>query len=87
MGRAYSLDLRNRVVAAVMRGKSRRAAAALFDISVASRGEVDATRIRDGQPGGPAEGWQTALSFGRPARLAIGSSQREARSDAACTSD
>jgi transposase len=36
MGRAYSLDLRKRVVAAVIRGKSRRAAAALFDISVAS---------------------------------------------------
>jgi transposase len=35
MGRAYSLDLRNRVVAAVGRGKSRRAAA-LFDVSVAS---------------------------------------------------
>jgi transposase len=34
MGRAYSLDLR--VVAAVMRGKSRRAAAAPFDVSVAS---------------------------------------------------
>ena len=36
MGRAYSLDLRKRVVAAVMRGKSRRAAAARFDVSVAS---------------------------------------------------
>jgi hypothetical protein len=36
MGRAYSLDLRKRVVAAVVRGKSRRAAAALFDVSVAS---------------------------------------------------
>jgi transposase len=36
MARAYCLDLRERVVAAVVRGKSRRAAAALFDISVAS---------------------------------------------------
>jgi transposase len=36
MGRAYSLDLRKRVVAAGVRGKSRRAAAALFDVSVAS---------------------------------------------------
>ena len=36
MGRAYSLDLRKRVVAAVVCGKSRRAAAALFDVSVAS---------------------------------------------------
>jgi transposase len=36
MARAYSLDLRERVVAAVLRGLSRRAAAALFDVSVAS---------------------------------------------------
>jgi hypothetical protein len=34
MGRAYFFDLRKRVVA--MRGKSRRAVAALFDVSVAS---------------------------------------------------
>ena len=36
MGRAYSLDLRERVVAAVAAGKSCRAAAATFKISVAS---------------------------------------------------
>jgi transposase len=36
MARAYSLDLRERVVAAVLRGLSCRAVAALFDVSVAS---------------------------------------------------
>jgi len=52
MGRAYSLDLRNRVVAAVLRGKSCRAVAALFDVSVASvvkwtqRGETGSPATR-----------------------------------------
>jgi transposase len=78
--------LRKRVVAAVVRGKSHRAVTALFDVSVASVVKWT-TRIRDGQPGGQADGWQTALSFGGPGRLAIGASQREARSDAACPSD
>jgi transposase len=36
MARAYSLDLRERVVAAVLRGAPCRAAAALFNVSVAS---------------------------------------------------
>ena len=36
MGRAYSLDLRERVVAAVMAGESCRSAAATFKVSVAS---------------------------------------------------
>jgi transposase len=36
MARAYSLDLRERVVASVAGGKSCRAVAALFDVSVAS---------------------------------------------------
>src|SRR4029077_4361775 len=36
MARAYSLDLRERVVASVARGKSCRTVAALFDVSVAS---------------------------------------------------
>ena len=36
MARAYSLDLRERVVASVRRGRSCRAVAALFDVSVAS---------------------------------------------------
>ena len=36
MARAYSLDLRERVVAAVLRGLSSRAVAALFDVSAAS---------------------------------------------------
>ena len=36
MARAYSLDLRERVVASVARGHSCRAVAALFDVSVAS---------------------------------------------------
>jgi transposase len=36
MARAYSLDLRERVVAAVLRGLSCRAVAVRFDVSVAS---------------------------------------------------
>jgi len=36
MARAYSLDLRERVVAAVLRGLSCRAVASRFDVSVAS---------------------------------------------------
>jgi transposase len=36
MGRAYSLDLRERVVAAVAAGESCRAVAATFKVSVAS---------------------------------------------------
>ncbi len=36
MARAYSLDLRERVVAAVLRGPSCRAVAVRFDVSVAS---------------------------------------------------
>ncbi len=36
MARAYSLDLRERVVAAVSRGESCRSVAAAFDVSVAS---------------------------------------------------
>ena len=36
MGRAYSLDLRERVVAAVASGESCRAVAATFKVSVAS---------------------------------------------------
>jgi transposase len=36
MARAYSLDLRERVVASVASGKSCRTVAALFDVSVAS---------------------------------------------------
>ncbi len=36
MARAYSMDLRERVVGAVVGGKSCRAVAALFDVSVAS---------------------------------------------------
>jgi len=75
MGRAYSLDLR--VVAAVMRGKSRRAAAAPFDVSVAS---VVKWTQRASETGSPRPGRWAANgpNFGRPARLAVGSSQREA---------
>jgi transposase len=56
MGRAYSLDLRKRVVAAVMRGKSRRAAAALFDISVASVVKWTQRAYETGSPAAPPMG-------------------------------
>jgi transposase len=36
MARAYSLDLRERVVAAIAKGQQCRAVAAIFDVSVAS---------------------------------------------------
>ena len=74
MARAYSLDLRERVVAAVLRGLSCRAVAALFDVSVAS---VVKWAQRARETGSPA-----ARPM-RPAQLAAGSSRREGRSDAA----
>lgn len=78
MARAFSLDLRERVVAAVSRGLSCRAVAVRFDVSVAS---VVKWAQRARATGSPADGRQAALSFGGPAQLAVGSSRREARSD------
>ena len=47
MARPYSIDLRERLVAAVWRGgiKSRRAAAARFEVAESHGGEVDAARV------------------------------------------
>ena len=46
MARAYSLDLRERVVGAVAAGQSCRSAAKTFMVSVAERGEVGPQRQR-----------------------------------------
>ena len=64
MARAYSLDLRERVVGADLRGETCRAVAAAFDVSVASVVKWS-QRARDRQPGGEGDGWQTALSARR----------------------
>jgi len=87
MGRAYSLDLRKRVVAAVVRGKSRRAAAALFDVSVASVVKWTQRAYETGSPAArPMGGKRPYLLAGQRDWL-LARSQREARSDAACPSD
>ena len=56
MARAYSLDLRERVVAAVIDGRSCRQVAGLFRVSVASVVKWVAAGAIDGQPRGPADG-------------------------------
>ena len=81
MARAYSLDLRERVVAAVLHGLSCRAVAVRFDVSVASVVKWAQRARETGSPAARPMGWQAALSFGGPAQLAAGSSRREARSD------
>jgi hypothetical protein len=86
MGRAYSLDLRKRVVAAVVGGKSRRAAAALFDVSVAS---VVKWTQRAYETGSPAAGRWVANGpiFCRASATGCWRVSTRSRSDAACPSD
>jgi transposase len=50
MGAPYSLDLRNRVVAAVGSGLSRRAAAARFDVSISTAIRWTRRMIDEGSP-------------------------------------
>lgn len=78
MARAYSLDLRERVVGLVASGETCRAVGELYDVSVASRREVVAAGAGDGQCGGQADGRQAALPAGGRARLAAGTAGREA---------
>ena len=65
MGRPYSLDLRQRVVAAVGCGKSCRAVAATFKVSVASVVKWSQRKRRTGSAAASPMGWRN-----RPLRLA-----------------
>ena len=64
MARAYSLDLRERVVAAVAAGESCRAVAARFGVERGERGEVVAAVPRDRQRGGSTDGRQSPYVAG-----------------------
>ena len=82
MARAYSLDLRERVVAAVLRGMSGRAVAVLFGVGAASVVKGAQRARATGSPA--ARPWAASGPIfwrGRP--LAAGPSRREARSDVA----
>jgi transposase len=83
MGRAYSLDLRERVVAAVAAGQSCRSVANTFMVSVASVVEVVAAPPRRWQPGGAEDGRAQALPCGAREGLGSDADRREARPDAA----
>jgi transposase-like protein len=81
MARAYSLDLRERVVAAVAKGQTCRAVAGTFGVSVASVVKWS-QRFRatgSGQTGGRTP----SLCAGRPAQLGAGKDRRSARPDPA----
>ena len=65
MSRAYSLDLRDRVVASVEGGRSCRETARLFDVSVASVVKWSQRKRRTGSAAASPMGWRN-----RPLRLA-----------------
>jgi transposase len=65
MSRAYSLDLRDRVVASVEDGRSCRETARLFDVSVASVVKWSQRKRRTGSAAASPMGWRN-----RPLRLA-----------------
>ena len=83
MAKPYSQDLRNRVIASVAGGRSRRATATLFAVSIASvvkwaqhwRATGTATTKRMG-------GWLPAVAA-RRAGVVIGADRREAGTDPA----
>jgi transposase len=64
MSRAYSLDLRDRVVASVEVGRSCRETARLFDVSVASVVKWSQRKRRTGSAAASPMGWRN-----RPLRL------------------
>ena len=72
MGRAYSLDLRERVVAAVAAGESCRAVAATFKVSVASVVKWSQRYRATGSAAARPIGRQAALRAGWRAGLAAG---------------
>lgn len=63
MARPYSDDLRGRVAASIVSGRSARETARLFEVSVAS-GEVVETLAGDGKRGIAADGPQAAAFVG-----------------------
>lgn len=65
MSRAYSLDLRDRVVASVEGGRSCRETARLFEVSVASVVKWSQRKRRTGSAAASPMGWRN-----RPLRLA-----------------
>lgn len=80
MVRAYSLDLRERVVAAVVLGQTCRAIATTFKVSVASVAAALSDRQRRG-----LQGWRpAAVRAGRRARVAFGPPCRTAGHHVAC---
>ena len=64
MAAPYSLDLRERVVAAVAAGLSRAQAAAHYQVSSLIGEPLDQTPGRDGQRGGVADGRQKTFHAG-----------------------
>ena len=76
MARAYSLDLRERVVAMVARGGTCRSVAAVFEVSVASVVKWSQRARTTGSVA--ANGRQAALSSGRRAELSSRPSCRKA---------
>ena len=78
MARAYSLDLRERVVAAVAAGESCRTGCDLQG-QCGECGEVVATVPGDRERGGAQSRWSAALCAGRRANVAAGAPFREAR--------
>lgn len=72
MTRPYSLDLRERVVASVVGGRTIRATVALFGVSVAERGQVVAAAAPDWQQRRQADGWGASGGAARRAGLAAG---------------
>ena len=83
MARAYSLDLRERVVAAVAAGASLPGGGGAVRGQRGERGEVVAAVRGRRQRGGQADGRQAALRAGGRARLAAGAAGREAGPDVA----
>ena len=83
MARAYSLDLRERVVAAVAAGQSCRLVAKTFMGQRRQRCEVVAAPARRRQSGGAENGRPQALPCGAREGLGSFADRREARSHAA----
>ena len=77
MARAYSLDLRERVVAAAASGQSCRSVAKTFMVSVASVVKWSQRQRALGQSGGAEDGRPQALPCGARARLGSGADRRE----------
>ena len=83
MARPYSLDLRERVVAAVESGRTVRDVASSFGVSVSSVVKWSQRGSGDGQCGGVADGWPSAVCPGGASRLGSIAACREAGPDVA----